>query len=99
MDGERCETKIFMSNLENRNSGAGGDQGCWFLFSEEQPWRPVDVSKEHELMLDGDSSQLFLTCGFWYLELFSNAEWHSIFSYVSMSPSTLQVSVQQTICQ
>lgn len=30
MDVERCETKIFMSNLENRNSGAGGSQGAGF---------------------------------------------------------------------
>lgn len=64
MDGKRCETKIFMRNLENRNSGAGGGQECWFPFSEEQPQRHVDVSKEHELKLEGDSSQLFLTCGF-----------------------------------
>lgn len=26
--------------------------------------RHVDASKEHELKLEGDASQLFLTCGF-----------------------------------
>lgn len=66
MDVERCETKIFMSNLENRNSGAGGSQGCWFPFSEEQSWRLVDVSKEHELKLERAlSSSSHVAFGIW----------------------------------